>query len=84
MDDLIVGERIEGIDNNIKFIDPKMSRSSFYRKWRPYVEPITMEYPRWWLRDPPTRYLTYRRLLIAIMLDVLKPSRAVNKEKRRA
>jgi hypothetical protein len=65
-------ERIEGLDAIRKAIDPKMSRRTFFRKWRRHVDPILLEYERWWLRDPPVRFFTFRRLLYARMLEKRK------------
>jgi hypothetical protein len=62
-------ERLEGLDAIRIAIDPRMSRRTFFRKWRRHVDPILMEYERWWLRDPPVKYFTFRRLLYARMLE---------------
>jgi hypothetical protein len=69
MSESFLEERLEGLDAIRKAIDPKMSRRTFFRNWRRHVDPILMEYERWWLRDPPIRYFTFRRLLYARMLE---------------
>ena len=66
---LVYDERVEGIPGIMRVIDPKMSDSTFYRKWRRYMDPVIMEYETWWRRKPPTRYFSFRRLIIAKMLE---------------
>jgi hypothetical protein len=68
IDYYLADERIDGLDAIRRAIDPKMSPATFTRKWRMRVEPILMEYERFYLRDPPVRYFTFRRLLYGLML----------------
>ena len=65
-------ERLEGLDEIRKAIDPTMSRATFFRKWRWRIDPILMEYERYWVRKPQVRYFTFRRLLWAKMLEKRK------------
>jgi hypothetical protein len=69
---IVQSERLEGIEAIREAIDPKMSRRTFYRCWRWRIAPILMEYSRWWERNPPIRYFTFRRLLYRIMLETYK------------
>lgn len=68
----LVDERLEGMEAIRMAIDPKMSEATFYRRWRRRIDCILMEYERFWMRDPPIRYFTYRRLLYARMLECRK------------
>ena len=68
MSESFLEERLEGLDAIRRAIDPQMSRRTFYRKWRWRIDCILMEYERYWLRDPPIRYFTFRRLLAVIIL----------------
>ena len=65
----LFNERLEGMDQIRLAIDPQMSRATFYRRHRPYLGHILMQYKRWWTRHPPIRYFTFRRLLIAYLLE---------------
>ena len=66
---VLENERLEGLDAIRKAIDPKMSETTFYRRWRWYIAPILIEYERWWERNPQYRYFTWRRLLYKMILE---------------
>lgn len=60
-------ERIEGMDNIRKYIDPDMTVATFYRRWRKYIDPILIERQDWYRYNRP-RYFTFRRYLQALMM----------------
>jgi hypothetical protein len=64
-------ERVEGMDEIRKIIDPRMSRTVFYRKIRPRINHLLMERSQ---RNPRLRgnkpiYFTFRRFLYAWMIE---------------
>jgi len=65
-------ERLEGMDAIRRYIDPRMSSETFYRYWRKRLEPILMEHPQWG-KHKRGRYFTYKRLVLAVMLEYLEP-----------
>ena len=69
---VLVEDRLCGLDEIRLAIDPDMSRRTFYRHWRQKIDPILLE-RRGWLTmkkmgKPAYRYFTYRRLLYPLML----------------
>ena len=74
LDKILKDERVEGMEEIRKAIDPHLSHMTFYRKWRPIVDPILMENTDW--RTNPERrgrYFTFRRYILAILLREQKP-----------
>lgn len=66
-------ERLEGLEQIRKFIDPLMSRSTFYRKHRVALMPYLIERDGYWQKDrfagkPKPRYFTFKRLVVYYML----------------
>jgi hypothetical protein len=62
-------ERLEGMVAIRKFMDPYMSKSYFYKYHRKEIDYLLLEHQRWWLRPDKIRYFTWKRLLIAHMLE---------------
>jgi hypothetical protein len=60
-------ERLEGIDEIRKFIDPAMSRMTFYRHHREALRPWIVERKFWWKKRLPQFY-SYKRLIMLYML----------------
>lgn len=71
--DPLAYERLVGMEQIRRAIDPEMSTRTFYRKWRVRIQPILMEREGWWLRKPRIRYFTFRFLLVGLMLEKCKP-----------
>ena len=67
-DRFLADERLEGLDEIRRAIDPTMSERTFRRKWRRRIDCILMEHENWWLRPDKKRYFTFRRLLYGQML----------------
>ena len=65
-------ERLEGMREIRQFINPGMSERDFWKQWRKKLEPILMERSRWRFKKKP-KYFTYKRLVLAIMLEEYKP-----------
>jgi hypothetical protein len=69
---VLVEDRLCGMDEIRRAIDPDMSVKTFYKYWRRKVDPIVMERRGWRtmarMGKPSYRYFTFRRLLYAIML----------------
>jgi hypothetical protein len=69
---VLVEDRLDGLDAIRIAIDPYMSRTIFYRRWRRKVDPILIERRGWntaqRLGKPSFRYFTYRRLLYPLLL----------------
>ena len=74
-------ERLDGMTAIRDYIDPRMSLETFYRYWRKRLEPILMEHPQWG-KHRRKRYFTYKRLILAIMLEYLKPGTVSQKWRR--
>jgi hypothetical protein len=62
-------ERLEGMVAIRKFMDPYMSKSYFYKYHRKEIDYLLLEHQRWWLRPDKIRFFTWKRLLIAHMLE---------------
>jgi hypothetical protein len=60
-------ERLEGFEEIRRYIDPWMSRTTFYRYHRHRLEPYLYIRPRHWAKHLP-RYFTFKRLLMVYML----------------
>jgi hypothetical protein len=60
-------ERLEGLMEIAKFIDPDMSRRTFYRHHREALRPYLLERRDAWKYRKP-RYFSYKRLILLYML----------------
>ena len=66
---MVYDERVEGMEEIRNVVDPKMGMTTFYRKWRRYLEPIIMEYSQWWRRPDRIRYFSFCRLILGRMIQ---------------
>jgi hypothetical protein len=62
-------ERLEGLVAIRKFMDPWMSRSYFYKYHRKEIDHLLCEHQRWWLRPDKIRYFSFKRLVMAYMIE---------------
>ena len=63
-------ERLEGLVEIRRAIDPEMTSYTFYKYWRRYLDPILIERTKFSVRgENKPRYFTYRRLLYAMVLQ---------------
>ena len=60
-------ERLEGLEEIARFIDPGMSRSTFYREHREALRPYLLERREYWKGRKP-RFFSYKRLILLYML----------------
>jgi hypothetical protein len=60
-------ERLEGLEEISHFIDPGMSRSTFYREHREALRPYLLERREYW-KKRKSRYFSYKRLVLLYML----------------
>lgn len=60
-------ERLEGLMEIARFIDPGMSRTTFYRYHREALRPYLLERREYWKQRKP-RYFSYKRLILVYML----------------
>ncbi len=68
--DYSIWERLEGLVEIRKAIDPKMSKTTFYRNHRKKFDHILIERKNWWRRRPPAcRYFTFRVLLYHYLIE---------------
>jgi hypothetical protein len=60
-------ERLEGLEEISHFIDPGMSRRTFYRVHREALRPYLLERREYWKGRKP-RFFSYKRLILLYML----------------
>lgn len=67
------GERLEGLNQVRKFLDPTMSMRTFFRKHRRGIEPYLLQRTDYWRKNRPggkprPRYFSYKRLILLYMI----------------
>lgn len=60
-------ERLEGIGEIRRFLDPELSERTFYRRHRKAMEPYILVREKHWLKKLP-KYYSFKRLVLAYML----------------
>lgn len=73
VDDNNMSERLEGLEAIRTYIDPHMTRRTFYRYHRGPLGPYLFERKNWWKRKdrhghPLKRYFTFKNLVQIYMI----------------
>ena len=74
-------ELLDGVDAIRRYIDPRMAWETYYRYWKPLLRSVMMERPNF-NKHHRKRYFTYKRLVLAVMLEVLEPGTISHKWRR--